>query len=153
MNRKPCRTRGVTKYLQVFVSIMGVYTPLNRPEWTNTTQCYFIISDWKPQLVLWCKARELSDSWLHVKGENVCENVTGQNYLERIPNYAEMHHNSSCFCRRDTEILWRICDKIAPSPVEYFCASNECILSNWVMFTKQHTLGSMRNIITSVFVL
>lgn len=37
---------------------------------------------------------------VHVKGEDVHENPTGQNYLERIPNYAEMHDDSSSFYRR-----------------------------------------------------
>jgi len=65
-----------------------------------------------------------------VKVENVRENLTGQNYLERIPDSAEMHHDSSSFYRRGKEILWRTCDKIAPSPVKYFCANNKWIRSN-----------------------
>lgn len=118
----------------------GLY-PSSSPQLKNTTQYYLVILDWNSQLVLQWKAREPSDSCMHVKGENVCKNLTGQNYLDSIPNYAEMRHDSSSFYRKDKEILLRICYKAAPSPVKYYCANKECAVSNWATF-KKHNLSS-----------
>lgn len=62
-----------------FVSVTVVYT-LSRGLSENTTQYYLIISDWKPQLVMWCKAREESDSCARERGRCAWES-----YWPKLP--------------------------------------------------------------------
>lgn len=93
------------------------------------------------------KCEGKTESQVHAcEGENVCENLCGWNYLERIPNYAKMYHNSSSFNQRNEENCGESAAQLLPVQwsISVPTIAQKYIRSNWTTFTKQQEVGNIR---------